>query len=430
MSEDMRTQLQARYRRVRDTTEALAEPLSAEDQLLQSMPDASPTKWHRAHTSWFFDTFVLAPRQREVGPQFAEIFNSYYEAVGPRHPRPRRGLLSRPSAREVSDYRRDVDVRMLDLIADADDAGIAQLAPLIDLGLAHEEQHQELILTDILHAFAQNPLQPRYRDSAPSLPQPKAPHTLRWIEHGGGLVEVGASDDGFAFDNERPRHRVWVEPFALASRLATIGELKAFVAEGGYDTPALWLSEGLDFIRTHDIRAPLYTHFEDGACLLFGLDGMREAQDDEPITHVSFYEADAIARFLGGELATEHEWELAASAAATVDGNFRESGALRALPAPAGAEGPTQLFGDAWEWTRSAYAPYPGFRPVTGAIGEYNGKFMGEYNGKFMVNQMVLRGGSCFTPRGHVRVTYRNFWHPHARFQAAGVRVKKPLSRG
>ncbi len=412
-----------RFAHVRGATEQLAAPLSAEDQQLQSMPDASPIKWHRGHTTWFFDTFVLGPRSGPVRPDYAAILNSYYEAVGPRHPRPARGLLSRPSAREIDDYRRAVDGRLLELIAGASDTDLDALVPLIELGLAHEEQHQELMLTDILHAFSQNPLLPRYREYAPSAtsaPPPPAVEAAPFSAFEGGLVEVGAHGAaGFAFDNEQPRHRVWVEPFALAARLVTVSEVHAFIAEGGYRNPALWLSEGLDFVRANGIEAPLYARVEDGIYLVFGLDGLREAQGQEPAAHLSFYEADAIARFLGGELPTEHEWELVAARCPT-QGNFRESGALRPLSARSG-RWPDQLFGDVWEWTRSAYAPYPGYTPAAGALGEYNGKFM--------VSQMVLRGGSCFTPEGHVRASYRNFWPPHTRFQMAGLRVKKPLDR-
>lgn len=420
MLDDARGRLRRRYEEVRQSTEALCAPLSAEDQQLQSMPDASPAKWHRGHTTWFFDAFVLTPRGVTVAPQYGEILNSYYEGVGPRHPRAARGLLSRPSIGEIADYRRAVDGRVIELIAGADERALAELTPLVELGLAHEEQHQELILTDILHAFAQNPLGPCYRAAPPKRPtEASSSHgPMRWMAFDGGLVEIGARKDAsFSFDNEQPRHRAWIEPFEMASRSIHVGELKAFIRDGGYTTPSLWLSEGLDFVRSHGITAPMHARFEDGALLVFGLDGVREAADDEPSSHLSYYEADALARFLGGALPTEQEWELAASTA-SVDGNFRESGALRPLPAPALARTPAQLFGDVWEWTRSSYAAYPGYKPASGALGEYNGKFM--------ANQYVLRGGSCFTPRAHVRATYRNFWHPQTRFQMTGARLVRP----
>ncbi len=438
-----RDALRARFRAVREATEALAAPLTPEDQQLQSMPGCSPTKWHRAHTTWFFETFVLAPHGvRPLDERYGVLFNSYYEAVGPRHPRPHRGLLSRPTAAEVGAWRQVVDERVDRLLAGLDDPALAAVAPLVILGIAHEEQHQELLLTDILHAFAQSPLAPAYRSGggppAPHTPDPNASDERpAWVTFDGGPVSIGApcagaSDTGapgagasdieapggrFTFDNEGPRHRVWLAPYALATRLVTVGEARAFVAEGGYDTPSLWLSEGLDFVRSHGIRAPGYVTVDGGAWRVFGLDGLRDARDDEPVAHLSYYEADALARFLGARLPTEAEWEHAA-AAVPEDGNTRETGALR--PLPANGAGITQLFGDAWEWTASAYAPYPNYTPAAGAVGEYNGKFM--------VNQLVLRGGSCFTPPGHIRATYRNFWHPDTRFQMTGLRLARGVA--
>jgi ergothioneine biosynthesis protein EgtB len=419
---DRGTALLEAFRRVRAATERLAAPLSAEDQTLQSMPDASPTKWHRAHTTWFFETFVLAPRGiPPVDPAYALIYNSYYEALGPRHARPERGMLSRPSAADVGKYRATIDARVTELILGADARLLAELAPILRLGVAHEEQHQELLLTDILHAFSRNPLAPAYRRLAEAPPvgpvrdEPMAFHAFE-----GGLVEIGARDgQPFSFDNEQPRHRRWVEPFSIGDRLVTVGELVAFIRDGGYETPSLWLSEGWSTVQSQGIRAPLHARFEGGKLVVFGLDGEREARDDEPVCHVSFYEADALARFLEARLPSEAEWELAA-AADPAEGNFVESGALRPLPAPAPRGRPRQLFGDAWEWTRSSYEPYPGFVALPGALGEYNGKFM--------VGQMVLRGGSCFTPSGHVTASYRNFWPPATRFQLTGVRLARDIA--
>jgi ergothioneine biosynthesis protein EgtB len=291
----------------------------------------------------------------------------------------------------------------------------------MDLGLAHEQQHQELLLTDILHAFAQNPLYPAYRslESSPAAqPGGGNPGQLGWARFEGGLVDIGAPASApFVFDNERPRHRVWLEPFTLSTRLVTVEEMKAFIDADGYRTPSLWLSDGYDWVRAHGVEAPLYWHLGD-VLRVFGLDGLRQPDKDEPVAHVSYYEADAVARFLGARLPTEQEWE-AASASAPTSGNFRESGALRPLPAARPSDRLSSMFGNAWEWTQSSYAPYPGYRPGAGALGEYNGKFM--------VNQHVLRGGSCLTPAGHVRPSYRNFWHPETRFQMTGIRLAKSL---
>jgi ergothioneine biosynthesis protein EgtB len=410
--------LVARFRRVRAATERLAAPLSAEDQGLQSQPASSPTKWHRAHTTWFFETFLLEPRGvAPVDSHWGLLFNSYYESLGPRHPRPSRGMLSRPSVAEIAEYRRVVDRRVETLIHGADGETLRAMAGTLELGLAHEEQHQELLLTDILHALHQNPLRPRYRAEAPRATEPEsAPVPFRYLPFEGGLVDVGAPrDESFRFDNEEPRHRVFLEPYRLGNRLLTVGEWKAFADARGYETPSLWLSDGYEWARANGIHAPLYAQRDAGALVVFGLDGTREARDEEPLVHVSFYEADAIARFHGARLPTEAEWEVAA-ASARPDGAFLESDALRALPARGGGE-MAQTFGDAWEWTASPYGPYPGYAPPAGAVGEYNGKFM--------VNQIVLRGGSCLTPRGHVRCSYRNFWSPETRFQVSGVRLAR-----
>jgi ergothioneine biosynthesis protein EgtB len=404
------------YRDVRALTELLRAPLSAEDCQAQSMDDASPVKWHLAHTSWFFETFVLAaarPDYRPFHPAFRVVFNSYYQQVGAQHPRPQRGLLTRPSLDEVLAYRAHVDHHMLDLLAHVNGAGDESLAVVIELGLQHEQQHQELILTDAKHLLAGNPLRPAYRSADAPVRATGTP--LRWQPHAAGMREIGHDGRGFAFDNERPRHAVALTPFAIATRLVTNAEYLAFIEAGGYQQPALWLSDGWNAAQTRQWRAPLYWEQRDGTWWQFTLGGLRTLALDEPVCHVSLYEADAYATWAAARLPTEVEWEVAA-AAQPVAGNLLDSGQLHPAPAPHGA-GLQQLFGDAWEWTRSAYAPYPGYRVPAGALGEYNGKFM--------CNQFVLRGGSCATPASHIRATYRNFFPPDARWQFTGVRLAK-----
>ena len=399
----------ARVAAVRARTRALAGPLSAEDALVQSMPEASPAKWHLAHTTWFFEAFVLARAERRFRPfhpRYAYVFNSYYEAAGPRQPRLERGLLSRPPLEDVLRYRADVDARL----AGAFEAGLApELVDVAELGVAHEEQHQELLLTDVKHAFSVNPLRPAY--GSPPPPSGAAPAPLAFLPREGGVVEIGAPGEGFAFDNERPRHRELLRPHALGSRPVTCGEWLAFMGEGGYRRPQLWLSDGWAAVASRGWEAPLYWERDGAGWLQFTLGGLRPLDEAEPVAHVSFYEADAYARWAGARLPTETEWE-AAAAGAPEDGTFADGGRLH--PAAARA---VQLRGDVWEWTRSAYAPYPGFRPLAGALGEYNGKFM--------VSQLVLRGGSCATPLGHARPTYRNFFYPDARWQFTGVRLAR-----
>jgi ergothioneine biosynthesis protein EgtB len=406
--------LARRYEGVRRRTEALVEPLSVEDCQVQSMPDASPAKWHLAHTSWFFETFVL--EGEPFDPAFAYLFNSYYEALGARQPRAARGLLSRPSLGEVHRYRRSVDERMAVRLARGIDAATSAR---VTLGLAHEEQHQELILTDIKHLFGTHPLRPQYRRGR-RVESSAAPPPLAFVHQPGGLVTIGHAEPGpagepFAFDNESPRHEVLLRPFGMGSRLVTAGEYLAFVRDGGYRRPELWLSDGWAEASAAGWQAPLYWSLDEGEGVsLFTLDGVRPLDLAEPVVHVSYYEADAYARWAGARLPTEAEWESVALFA-TVAGNLLDGGALHPTAAPAGGPGVEQLFGDAWEWTASAYAPYPGFRPAPGALGEYNGKFM--------CNQMVLRGGSCFTPRAHIRPSYRNFFPPAARWQMTGIRL-------
>ncbi len=402
--------LAVRFQRVRAASERLAAPLSPEDQTIQSMPDVSPTKWHLAHTSWFFETFLLkrfAPGYKTFDPQYGYLFNSYYEAAGPRHPRPQRGLLSRPGAADVMRYRAHVTSHMQTLLR----AEQPEIAALIELGIAHEEQHQELILMDIKHVLSLNPLKPAYHSGAAVRPMEVA--ALRWSEYEGGLREVGHDGGGFAFDNEGPRHRIWLDPYRLACRLVTCGEYRAFIEDGGYRRPELWLSDGWAIVSARGWEAPLYWERHDRGWQIFTLGGMRTLDPSEPVCHVSYYEADAFARWAGKRLPTEAEWEIAAEGIPPA-GNFADSGRLHPARAPA-REGPSQVFGDVWEWTSSAYAAYPGFRAAGGAVGEYNGKFM--------ANQMVLRGGCAVTPPGHVRDTYRNFFYPDARWPFGGIRL-------
>jgi ergothioneine biosynthesis protein EgtB len=417
-------ELAARYQQVRGFTEQLSAPLTVEDHVIQSMPDASPTKWHLAHTSWFFETFLLTqelPGYQPFHPRFGYLFNSYYNAVGERHSRPQRGLLSRPTVEEIYQYRAHVDRAMREML-DAPEAGRrTRVLPLVELGLHHEQQHQELILTDIKHALSCNPLKPAYQavsrqPSAVSGSGEMRP-SLDWQSYEEGLFWSGHEGRGFAFDNETPRHRLFLQPFQLASRLVTNGEYLAFMQDGGYTRPELWLSDGWNAVNAHGWNAPLYWEEYEGRWWLFTLAGMRAVEAAQPACHVSFYEADAYARWAGARLPREAEWELA-SAAAPREGNLVESGRLHPAPAgPAAADTPQQLFGDVWEWTSSPYTPYPGFRPLEGALGEYNGKFM--------CNQMVLRGGSCATALSHIRPTYRNFFPPDARWQFTGLRLAR-----
>ncbi|HBI41606.1 MAG TPA: ergothioneine biosynthesis protein EgtB [Planctomycetales bacterium] len=412
------------YTSVRQQTERLCEPLAAEDYVVQSMSDASPVKWHLAHTSWFFETFVLAAACDDYvsfDSHFGFLFNSYYNAVGDRLPRARRGLLSRPTVGEIHRYRAQVDEQMLTLLRN--DAPLPlSLASVVELGLHHEQQHQELILTDLKHAFGANPLRPAYRDSPfPSPPyrlgDPEKGSALNWLHFPAGVRWIGRAGDGFAFDNETPRHRVYVEAFLLADRLTTCGEYRAFLDAGGYDRPEAWLSDGWAARLAHDWTAPLYWEKHDGRWMQFTLDGLRPVRDEEPVCHLSFYEADAFARWSGARLPTEAEWEAAAEACPS-GGSFLEGDHLHPSASPTAAPGTAaQMFGEAWQWTASPYVAYPGYVPLTGALGEYNGKFM--------CNQMVLRGGSCATARSHFRRSYRNFFPPEARWQFTGVRLAR-----
>jgi ergothioneine biosynthesis protein EgtB len=404
---DMEKDLFQAYQDVRRYSLRLAEPLSAEDCCVQSMPDASPVKWHLAHTTWFFETFILERHERRFqpfDPVFRVLFNSYYNGVGDKHPRPQRGMLTRPALGDVLAYRRNIDERMAMLLRQAGE----DVATLAETGLHHEQQHQELLLTDVKHLLSLNPLKLAYAAATQETETRAAP--LQWMAFDGGIVQVGYNGKGFCFDNELPRHRQFIEPFSLASRLVTNGEYLDFIEDGGYRNPALWLSEGWDWIRTNSISHPLYWSETDGGWQEFTLYGMRRLDRDRPAVHLSMFEADAFARWAGARLPTEAEWELAASGMA--------DDTPRSLhPSASGNAGMQQLFGAAWQWTSSSYAPYPGYAPADGALGEYNGKFMS--------NQYVLRGSSCATPAGHSRITYRNFFPSPARWQFTGVRLAR-----
>lgn len=402
------------YGAVRALSEALVAPLSDADATIQSMPDASPAKWHLAHTTWFFETFLLRdrlPGYRLFDQDWPFLFNSYYEAEGPRHARAHRGLLSRPSLDQVRDYRTHVDAAMEALV------GQPGVTELIEMGLAHEQQHQELLLADLKHALWCNPLGPAYLPSQPGAAVPPSGLGMSglgrsesgWLDHPGGIGSIGHGGNGFAFDNEGPAHRVILEPFALSSRLVTNGEWAAFMDDGGYRTPALWLSDGWAWVQQQKVDAPLYWRGDDH----FTLAGWQRHDPQAPVAHISYYEADAFATWAGCRLPSEPEWEVAAGGSDPSSGNQLDG---PQAVTPLGSE---SLFGDCWQWTRSAYLPYPRFHPAAGAVGEYNGKFMS--------GQFVLRGASCATPRGHSRASYRNFFYPHQRWQFTGLRLAKDI---
>lgn len=411
--------LRDRFDRVRTLTLALVAGLSDADASVQSMPDASPAKWHLAHTTWFFETFVLRdfyPSYRLFDARFPFLFNSYYESEGTRLGRASRGMLTRPSLEEICSYRTYIDDAIDHVLANVS----LEAEDLIELGCHHEEQHQELLLTDILHLFAQNPLAPAVWPSARSQ-ETNRTLPLRWVEGRQGAVEIGYGDPGFAFDCEGPRHTHWLEPHMLANRLVTNGEWRAFIEEEGYSDARLWLSDGWAWVRQNSIEAPLYWRRDDSGewTNQFGLEGLTAIDPAGPVQHISYYEAEAFARWAGARLPTEAEWESAAQGFDPSEGTFVDAaGAVRPRPADDSVE-LTQMFGDLWEWTGSAFLPHPGFRTAPGAVGEYNGKFMS--------GQFVLKGGSCATPRGHVRASYRNFFYPHQRWQFTGVRLAKDI---
>lgn len=417
-----RANLIERYRQVRDFTARLCRHLQPEDYVVQSMPDVSPTKWHLAHTSWFFETFVVKvwmPRYRSEVPQYAYLFNSYYNAAGDMHRRDLRGLISRPTVGETYRFRDSIDDCVTKLLEGADEGLLAEIEPVLVLGLHHEQQHQELLVTDIKHVFAQNPLYPVFAESAAAgNGQVVAPQ--HFVEFDEATVSIGNDSSGFSYDNEGPRHRALVPAFSLSNRLITNGEYLAFMEAGGYTRPEYWLSLGWTTINEQRWKAPLYWVERDGGWWNFTLSGFRPVDEAEPVTHVSYFEADAYANWAGARLPTEFEWERAA-ADLTISGNFVDDQRFHPAPVSSGSNGGLQqIYGDVWEWTRSAYLPYPGYRAGPGALGEYNGKFM--------CNQMVLRGGSCATSRDHIRSTYRNFFQPEKRWQFTGIRLAHDLA--
>lgn len=425
-----------RYQSVRNRSEDLARPLTVEDQVVQTMPDVSPTKWHLAHTSWFFETFVLAelvPDYKPFHPKFRYLFNSYYNAVGPQFSRPHRGTLSRPTVDIIMQYRAHVDDQMFDLLAGPKGANLStEMQNVIVIGTHHEQQHQELILTDIKHVLGSNPLFPSYRKRR-DVPGEADSSPAEWMTYDGGVHELGFDGEGFSFDNEGPRHRTFLQPFQLASRPVSVGEYLAFMNDGGYERPEFWLSDAWATIQREGWNAPLYWHKEGDDWHNFTLAGLLPVDPSEPVCHVSYYEADAFATWAGARLPTEAEWEFVGAEQST-EGNFVDSGIFHPVhPSvyqrlhiseetnspviPASSSPFRQMFGDVWEWTQSPYTAYPGYKAAEGAIGEYNGKFMS--------SQMVLRGGSCATSHNHIRPTYRNFFPPHARWQFSGFRLAR-----
>lgn len=409
------------YKEVRSFSEQLCIPLVAEDYVIQSMADGSPTKWHLAHVTWFWEAFLLSvakPDYKSPYPQYAYLFNSYYNSLGKRHNRPLRGLISRPTVQETYQYRAFIDEQVLDVLENELEERLAMLSPIIIIGLNHEQQHQELILTDIKHVLSCNPLHPVYQERTPlsiaSLP------SLEWISYPEGIYWIGHDEAGFYYDNEGPQHRQFVQSFQLASRLVTNGEYLEFIEDGGYNDPLLWLSEGWNVIQTREWQAPLYWEKQDGDWWIMTLNGFQKVNKNEPVCHVSYFEADAYARWAQARLATEAEWEVAARDI-PMKGNFVDNALYHPIPlqTPPMKGQLAQMYGDVWEWTQSSYAPYPSYKPAPGAIGEYNGKFM--------CNQYVLRGGSCATSLSHIRPTYRNFFPSDARWQFMGIRLARDV---
>lgn len=402
---------------VREASESICKPLEVEDYGIQTMPDVSPPKWHLAHTAWFFETFILkifVKNYQPYHPKYEHLFNSYYEQVGSYHPRPERGLLSRPTVKEIYAYRHYIDQQMADLLNQEGHEDFEEILRRTEIGLHHEQQHQELLLTDIKHIFAYNPLRPAYTNL--EVPDKCPAPDLYWHEQPAGIYQIGHTGDGFSFDNEMPSHKVYLEPYRIASRLTTNEEFLAFVTAGGYQNPAYWLSDGWKTVQTQHWQHPLYWYQDNQSWYEMTLAGPRLLDLQAPVSHVSFYEAIAYANWQQKRLATEMEWELVARQL-EIQGNFRDQGYLQ--PVATGQSGLTQFFGDVWEWTQSSYAPYPGYRAASGALGEYNGKFMS--------SQFVLRGGSCVTPENHIRASYRNFFYPGDRWQCTGIRLAETI---
>lgn len=427
VAQQVRESLPQRYLRIRQYSEQICAPLALEDYGIQTMPEVSPPKWHLAHTSWFFETLLLKPfvqNYQPFNPRFAHLFNSYYDTIGSYHPRAERGLLSRPTVDEIYAYRTYVDEKIADLWGESDHPQREEITMRIELGLNHEQQHQELMLTDIKHIFAYNPLQPVYCD----LPTPTGQAgQMRWLDFTGGIKEIGHKGASFAFDNEGPRHQVYLADFRLASRLVTNGEYIEFIEAGGYQQSHYWFSDAWKIIRQQNWRAPLYWQLLDDEWWHMTLGGLRKVDAEAPVCHISYYEASAYAQWAGKRLPTEAEWEIAASDL-EIEGNFRANNLLH--PSPTCGSHPVsveekhqqsllQIYGDVWEWTQSPYVAYPGYKPAAGPLGEYNGKFMS--------SQMVLRGGSCVTPKDHIRPEYRNFFYPHERWQFSGLRLAEDI---
>jgi ergothioneine biosynthesis protein EgtB len=409
--------LLVRYMEVRKQTEYLCEPLKIEDYLIQTMANVSPTKWHLAHTSWFYETFILSnfiKDYKSYHPKFAYLFNSYYVQAGERHCRPKRGLISRPTVQEVYEYRHYIDEQMSTLLEFPPDNDLNRLYEVTEIGLNHEQQHQELMVTDIKHVFSMNPLYPAYRHREVTL-STDIP-ALHWVDFDGGLMKIGHDSDGFCFDNELPRHNTYIHSFQLANRLITNAEYLEFMNDGGYERPEIWLSDGWNIVESQNWNSPYYWEKRDDEWWMITLQGPRKVNPAEPVCHISHYEADAFARWSNARLATEAEWEIA-SQHIPVEGNLAESENYHPVPLTEQGNSKTlyQMHGDVWEWTQSAYLPYPGYQPPPGALGEYNGKFM--------ANQIVLKGGSCATPNSHIRKSYRNFFHPDTRWQFTGIRL-------
>ncbi len=418
---DLKTQLIENFRAVREFTEALCEPLEREDFVIQSMPDVSPTRWHLAHTAWFFETFLLKPELKGYqtpNELYNYLFNSYYNAIGQQFPRPQRGHLSRPTVNDVFAYRHHVDHEIIRLIETLDEDKISALKSIFILGLQHEQQHQELMLTDIKHVFFQNPLYPAYTEIE-QIKSSNIHQDLQWTAFEGGVVQHGFSGNEFSFDNETPRHDFLLQPYEIGNRLVTNREFLSFIEEGGYSQADLWLSDGWALINKDAWKAPLYWVQKDSQWFEFTLGGLSQLQLDRPVTHLSYYEADAFANWRGERLPSEHEWEHAAQNL-LIEGNFVRNQLFHPSPLESTpASKLSQMFGDVWEWTRSPYSAYPGFKSASGAVGEYNGKFMS--------NQMVLRGGSCVSSSDHLRSTYRNFFYPHSRWQFMGLRLTRDV---
>ncbi len=408
------------YKKIRSFTESLCKTLITEDYVIQSMPDVSPTKWHLAHTSWFFETFILkknSPAYKSPKPIYGYLFNSYYVQVGERFNRPQRGLLSRPTVKEIYEYRKLVDEQMLNFLEKANEKELSELGFVIEVGLHHEQQHQELLLTDIKHVFSINPMHPILREEKET--SGSEPEKIKWIEFEEGIFEIGNNSEKFCYDNETPVHKEYLNSFKLASRLITNKEYIEFIEDAGYERPELWLSDGIAAVESEKWQAPMYWENNDNEWYNFKLTGYKKVNPNEPVCHISYYEADAFARWAGCRLVTEAEWETAAGGL-QVEGNFVEDENFHPVPLKNNRPGNLhQMYGDVWEWTRSAYSPYPGYKTLPGALGEYNGKFMS--------GQMVLRGGSCATSKSHIRKTYRNFFPPNARWQFLGIRLAKDV---